>query len=351
MYKEYLSFDDVLLVPQFSTIKSRKDVDTSTKLMGLNLKLPIISSNMDTVTESTMANAMAAQGAVGALHRFCTIEQNVDMFLKCTQDVMVSVGLGTTELERFEALMHAGAREFILDVAHGSSMEVVKQVKQMRDIEVAFDLMVGNFATGRSIQDFLYHLGNYGVDAWKVGIGGGSGCTTRIVTGCGLPTFGSIVDCVQATTLPVIADGGCRTSGDVAKALAAGASAVMLGGMLAATDESPGILVDRHKIPVKYDNFNTDPSTPKFKKYRGSASAESYEIQGKTASHRAPEGDSFLVPYKGSVAKVLSEIDGGLRSAMSYVGASNLTEFREYAEFIKVTPSGAKESGSHGKSR
>lgn len=348
-----LSFDDVLIVPQFSTIKSRKDVDLSQYFCGVELNLPIISSNMDTVTSVKMADAMRDAGAIGALHRFMSIEDNVKTFLETSsRQTIVSVGLGKQEIERAEALIYgAGANTILIDVAHGASMEVVNQVKQLREfLGDNFHLIVGNFATAQSIRDFNHHLGKAGdrVQAYKVGIGGGSACLTRVVTGCGVPTLASVIDCASVG-VPIIADGGMRTSGDIAKALAAGASTVMLGGMLAGTDESPGILVDRHKTPVKYENFNTDPSVPKFKKYRGSASTESYEVQGKVAQHRSYEGDSFLVPYKGPVSNVLQQIEGGLRSALSYVGASNLEEFKEYAELIQVTSAGVKENGSHGR--
>lgn len=336
MIKPFLSFDDVLLIPQFSGVKSRKDVDLSQKIMGTKLSIPIISSNMDTITGSHMASAMYTYGGIGALHRFMSIEDNVKEYISGPSRTIVSIGLGKSELERAEALFKVGAVNFLIDVAHGASMEVVKQTLALRDI-IGYinNITVGNFATSRSIKDFVYHLGSNAVDNWKVGIGGGSACLTRVVTGCGLPTFASVVDCAS-TGLPIIADGGCKNSGDIAKALAAGASAVMLGGMLAGTDETPGDMI--------YDN-----TVPQGKKYRGSASTESYESQGKIASHRSYEGDSFIVPYKGPVKNVIEQISGGLRSALSYVGASNLTEFRERAEFAEITGAGISENGAHGK--
>jgi IMP dehydrogenase len=243
-------------------------------------------------------------------------------------------------------------------------MGVVDQVKQLNEILKPYNkLIVGNFATAKSINDFMYHLGFEDVDAFKVGIGGGSACLTRVVTGCGIPTFGSVQDCVKAG-YPIIADGGIRNSGDFAKALGAGAAAVMVGGMLAGCEESPGELFYQRPAgrSVEYISAKEmtqasleptnylEPGWPKpFKKYRGSASKESYGVQGKISEWRTPEGDSFLVPYKGPVAGVLQELESGLRSAMSYVGAENLTQFRNKVEFIRVTPSGAIESGSHGK--
>lgn len=345
-----LSFDDVLIVPSFSHIRSRKDVSLFTYFCGMELDLPIISSNMDTVTHHTMAVAMAMNGGVGSLHRFETIEENVNTFKESVVygstviKPIVSIGLGEKELQRAEALINAGAETILIDIAHGACMSLVEQVRDLREIcSNNIKIIAGNFATGRSILDVKYYLGsNCKVDAWKVGIGGGSACLTRVVTGCGLPTLASVMDCAQ-TNETIIADGGMKTSGDICKALAAGASMVMLGGMLAGTDEAPG-------APV-YQLDKTDNKIITHKKYRGSASTESYEVQGKIASHRSYEGDSFLVPYKGSVKDVLQQIEGGLRSALSYVGATTLDEFRANSELVEITNNGTKENGSHGRSQ
>lgn len=354
-----LSFDDVLITPSFSFIESRKDVDTSQLFCGLNLKLPIISSNMDTVTEYRMAKAMGDYGAIGALHRFCSIEDNMKMFTNSSpHHPIVSIGIGNKELERAEALYSVGANIFLVDVAHGASDIVVKQVKQLRNLlHHSAKIIVGNFATAEGIKEFNYYYGGQ-VDAYKVGIGGGSACLTRVVTGCGLPTFASIMDCAQLG-VDIIADGGIRNSGDVAKALAAGAKAVMLGGMLAGTSESPG---EVYSSINELANYSYLPSQPEikhyssdipygkvFKKYRGSASQESYQVQGKVAQHRTAEGDSFLVDYVGNVENVLQNIEAGLRSSMTYVGANYLSEFREFAQFVEITNNGLKESKAHGK--
>lgn len=366
--KKCLSFDDVLIEPQFSEIESRIDVDTRVDFCGVTLKVPVISSNMDSVTGPAMAKAMRHHGGIGALHRFCTIEENVEMykeaiFFKSYLDNIVSIGIGEKELERAEALYHAGANIFLVDVAHGASRSVVDQVKELRKLlTLNTKIIVGNFATAKTIRDFKYHLGDHRVDAWKVGIGGGSACLTRVVTGCGLPTLESIIDCSTVGD-PIIGDGGIRTSGDFAKALAAGATTVMVGGMLAGCDESPGELVNQfgYTLNQKPDELHEmmreaagiqewlkGGYTP-FKKYRGSASKESYEVQGKLADHRTPEGEAFLVPYTGPVANVLQKLDAGLRSSMSYVGANNLTEFRELASLVEITSNGAAENKAHGK--
>lgn len=337
------SFADVLIVPQFSTVKSRADVDTSVKFGLDDLRLGIISSNMDTVTGPEMSKAMLKNGAQACLHRFQSIGNNVLQFVSSSYEgkaPWVSIGLGANELERATALLDAGAKTFLIDVAHGATMEVVFQTKALRNI-VGKDkyIIVGNFATKRSVQTFLSRLGDTTIDAIKVGIGGGSACTTRIVTGCGVPTLASIIDC-KSLNIPIIADGGMRDSGDIAKAIAAGASAVMLGRMLAGAEESPG---------QAYQPRGIDSGNTLLKEYRGSASEESYKVQGKEASHRTPEGESFVVPYTGPVADTLQQIEAGLRSSMSYVGAHTLSEFRQKAQFIQITNAGIVEGKAHGK--
>jgi len=330
MLKKSLSFDDVLIVPKFSNVKSRKDVNTRVGFLGLQV-LPVVSSNMASVTEVNMAKAMRSAGAIGALHRFMSIEDNVRMYESSPQETLVSIGLGDVELERAAALYRVGARRFIIDVAHGAHMEVVRQTKALRHI-IGKDgyIVVGNFATAQSVKDFKYFLGETKIDAIKVGIGGGGSCVTRMVTGCGLPTLASVLDCSELG-LPIIADGGVRNSGDIAKALAAGATVVMCGRILAGSNESSAEVDSQFKI------------------YSGSASMESYEAQGKGASHRTPEGESFLVPLTGSVFNTIQTLESGLRSAMSYVGVTNLHDFRECAELVEVTGHGKLESEAHGK--
>lgn len=341
--KEYLSFDDVLITPKFSWVKSRKDVSLSISNRLGFYNLPIISSNMDSVTGVDMAIGMAREGGIGCLHRFQSIEDNVKQFIDSwygpSDSIIkpwISIGVGNKELDRAIALRDAGAETIVLDIAHGASIEAVNQTKELSKLfGTHCNLIIGNFATARSIKDFEYYLGSKNIiTAVKVGIGGGSACLTRVVTGCGIPTFGSLLDCKEAG-YPMIADGGMRNSGDIAKAIGAGASLVMLGGMLAGADESPS------KLTYKDDKY--------YKNYRGSASIDSYKIQGKESSFRSPEGDSFLIPQSGPLSGVLEQINGGLRSALSYVGASTIKEFQENVEFIKVTPAGAKENGSHGR--
>lgn len=328
-----MTFDDVLISPCFSTVGSRSLVDLTSNLgSGLSLKLPVLSSNMDTVTGFQMANTLHKNGGAGILHRFFSIEQNVAEFKKCSF-AAVSVGVGDKEFERARALFDAGATVFVVDVAHAAQMVVVEQSRRLRE---AFGsnahLLVGTFANSRSINDWLHHGGE--ADSFHVGVGPGSACSTRIKTGVGIPQLSALVDCARSRR-PIVSNGGCRHPGDIAKALAAGASAVILGGMLAATDEAPGDIVEN--------------AQGKFKKYRGSASLESYAVQNKLADYRTAEGESMLLPYKGSAEKVLQDIEGGLRSSFTYVGAQNLAEFQRRAELVEISANAMVENGPHGK--
>jgi IMP dehydrogenase len=260
---------------------------------------------------------------------------------------MVSFGLGSNELERAMALVDAGATHLILDVANGAQINVVKQFNILADKYGSnVGLIVGNFATNKSINTFNDYVKQRPI-AYKVGIGGGSACTTRVKTGIGVPTLSSVMDCSQRGNRPVIADGGMKTAGDVAKALGAGAQMVMLGGMLAGTYQTPGeIVTDDHKFMA----MSSSHVSKKFKKYRGSASQESYEAQGKSDTHRTAEGESFLVPLKGSVVDVLQDIEGGLRSSMTYTNSLTLSDFRKNCTFIEVSSNTTKENGAHGRS-
>lgn len=338
MIEEVLSFDDVLIVPQYSTIASRKEVNTS----SFGLKVPIISSNMDTITGHAMATEMTRLGAGACLHRFSTIQENIDEFKKSPESTMISVGIGYNEAERALALFEAGAQTFVIDVAHGAAQHVVEQYNRLRRlIKDNAQIIVGNFATQKNIDDFNHAVAaSKSPNAYKIGIGGGSLCTTRVVTGCGLPTFASIQDCARANA-PIIADGGIRNSGDIVKALAAGASAIMVGGLLSGTLETPGQIIKKQDHAFPFEKW--------YKKYRGSASSESYEVQGKVADHRAPEGEATLVDYKGKVETVIQNLMGGLRSGMSYVGASTIEELQKNVQFVRITDSGKTESHAHAK--
>lgn len=334
--KQVYCFEDVRIVPQYSTIRSRADVDTSVSLLDETFKLPIISSNMDSVTGPTMSKTMLSLGAGSCLHRFCSIEENVKQFKdSCYENrkPWVSVGIGNNELERAEALVQSGAETLVLDVAHGASLPVVEQTLKLKQLFKNVNLVVGNFATKQTINDFNFHIGSY-VDAYKVGIGSGAACITTKVTGCGIPLFSTVEDCVMSG-FNIIADGGCKNSGDIAKVFALGAKGVFLGRMLAGCEESNAEKVFSNEV--------------KYAIYRGSASAPSYVVQGKVAKHRTPEGEYFKIPVTGSVKDVLQNIEAGLRSSMSYVGAINMQEFKERADFVVNTSQGYVEGLAHGK--
>lgn len=345
--KQFLTFDDVLISPQFSWVKSRRDVSLLTKLGLLELKIPVISSNMTSVTGAKMTQVLSDLGAVGSLPRFMSIEDNVALFKESAPNTIGSIGLGEKEFERGVALVEAGCKTLLIDVAHGASKECLDQFNRLsQKLPYNCDIIVGNFATKEEINTFL-SMSLATPSAFKVGIGGGSACTTRIKTGCGIPTLGSVMDCTESGQV-IIADGGIKTSGDIAKALAAGADAVMLGGMLAGTDEAPGEILSTDGKPVS-QNLVKYLDHQYTKAYYGSASQRSYEEQGKTEAWRTAEGESFTVPYKGPVSKVIQDIEGGLRSAFSYVNARNLQEFQQKAKLIQITSAGMAESVAHGK--
>jgi IMP dehydrogenase len=468
-----LTFDDVLLVPKRSSIRSRLEVDTSTFLVpGIRMAVPIISSNMDTVTEATMAIALAKAGGIGIIHRFMPIEKQVGevqrvkrsesfvvenpitisldesladarqkmieadigglavvddagqlLGLLTTRDILlasdlsmrvrevmtprerlvvasedeplddarlklyehrieklplvdaedrivglitaqdiiklqrhphatkdekgrlrvgVAVGVRAEDYQRAAACVEAGADVLVVDVAHGHADHALEMVGRLKSRFPAVPLIAGNVATADGVLD----LADAGADAVKVGVGSGSICITRLVTGYGIPQLTAISDCAQAgrsRRVPIIADGGIRTSGDLAKALAAGASSVMLGSALAGTDESPGAAIVR--------------GGRRYKLVRGMASltanVDRVEIDRKEYvddeewREIVPEGVEAVVPYRGSVEDILLQFVGGLRSGMSYAGAKNIEMFWEKAEFIRITAAGKTESGVH----
>ena len=470
--KEGLTFDDVLLVPKRSPIISRTQTDLKTKLSrNITINIPLVSANMDTITESGMAIALAREGGIGIIHRFMTIGDQVDEVLrvKRSESVMIEqpytikddmkvhdakkmmleygvsgllvetidrtldgiitnrdiifeknmerkvaelmtknvitakygttmeqakeilhkhrieklpvvddkkriVGLITSKdimkmdqypyaskdkkgrllvgaavgvkgdfLERTEALLDAGADTIIVDIAHGHSDNAINTVNMIKKAFPNCELIAGNVATGEGARDLI----TAGVDAVKVGVGSGSICITRVVTGSGVPQLTAVTESVKVSReydIPVISDGGIRTSGDTTKALAAGASSVMVGSMFGGTDESPG------KTLVK--------NGKKFKMYRGMASfyaslGRKYREEGlqvvdsNDLNDYVPEGVEAMVPYKGTVVEIIRQLVGGLRSGLSYCGAKTISEMQNNAEFIKITPAGYIESQPH----
>ena len=334
-----LGYDDVFIFPQYSEVESRQDVNLETNIGRLKLRIPIISANMKTVTGNKMCSVMHIEGGLGIMHRFCSIQENIAHVKRVEEGTIygVSVGLGDKEFERAEALYDFGAEIFCIDVAHGAQLSVVNQLKRIREkFKSNVYIIVGNFATGVSAGVFLSHLQTWEYpDCIKVGISNGSACTTRMQTGVGVPQFSSLLSC-KHLGIPFIADGGIKHAGDIAKAIGAGASAVMIGRLLAGTDESPGKVI-------------AGASGTRYKAYSGSASKESYKQNGKTAAWRASEGVSYKVPYAGPVGNVVQELTGGLRSTFTYVGADNVDKFRKNIMFGKQTLHGWKEGTPHGK--
>jgi IMP dehydrogenase len=331
-----LTFDDVLLVPKYSEVASRKDVSLNTRFTkNFNLDIPIVSANMDTVTEFDMMLAMQKVGGAGILHRFLNPFQVGRI---CTwlqpygKDYPRAVAIGINQVDNIERLIQAArgdANILCVDVAHGHHRRVIELIKELKDDYWAhgIDIIAGNVATAQG----ALALVEAGADAIKVGVGPGSLCTTRIVTGHGVPQLTAIMDvynAIKGSGVPIIADGGIRTSGDIVKALAAGADTVMIGSLFAGTDEAPGEVVDG------------------FKTYRGMASREA-QMDWK-GSVSVVEGEIQKIPYKGPVNQIIEELVDGLRSGMSYCGAEEIKEIREKAEMIYITQSGLKESYAHG---
>ncbi|OGV27172.1 MAG: guanosine monophosphate reductase [Legionellales bacterium RIFCSPHIGHO2_12_FULL_37_14] len=328
-----ITYDDVLLIPAYNHYESRRvvDVGNTDKLNKLTLELPIMSASMDTITESNMANFMHTKGAIGVMHRFRSIDDNVADFKRCSGKVFVSVGCTTAELERTEALKDAGAVYFCVDVAHAHAKYVGKTLKKIRAILGSNScIMAGNVATYAGAD----YLASCGADIIKVGIGGGSVCSTRVKTGFGVPMLTCIQDCAR-TDRSIVADGGIRAAGDVVKALAFGADFVMLGGMLAGTEPTPG------EVCVKENGS-------KVKLYRGMASREAQEaFHGHMQEWKTAEGVALEVPYKENANDIIADILGGLRSGLTYAGANTIKELQRKLNYVLVTPAGRLESLPH----
>ncbi len=338
-----LTFDDVLLVPQRSGIRSRQDVSLRTRLTSnIEIDLPILAANMDTVCEQEMALAMARLGGAGVIHRFLPISAQAEMVENVkleSSDFVVGAAVGTDHdaVDRSRALVAAGCDVLVLDIAHGHAEHALDACKAIKDAFPDTDVIAGNVATREGAEDLV----SAGADAIKVGVGPGGVCTTRVVAGVGVPQLTAIADCFGIDA-PIIADGGIKTSGDIAKAIAAGADCVMIGSMFAGTKESPGEVESSQHGLVK--------------RVRGMASFEAIEARaerhGEDLDHeyfeqRAPEGVEGTVPYKGEVAKVVAGLVAGLKSGMSYSDAHSISEMWANAQFIRVTPVGLRENLPH----
>ena len=350
-----LTYDDIQLVPQYSNIPTRTQIKLHTLVSRrYGLLNPIVASQMDTVCGLEMAYKMFKLGGVGCIHRFNTIEEQSKIVKELNHliysdengnqfedwgimldnwhaeipyiPIMAAIGVSESDKQRAKSLVDSGCNIILIDVAHGHHENVCNMIKWCREnLDEKVDIIAGNIATKESALE----LEEWGVDGLRVGIGGGSLCTTRVKTGFGVPNVSCLQDIVSVAKTPVMADGGIRSSGDISKALAIGASSVMLGSLIAGTDEAPGQIVE----------------TPKglYKRYRGSASLETKVTHGQQT--RNVEGESTTIPYKGGVKFIVNGLLDGVKSALSYGGAINLQDFNP--PFVVVTNSGINEAKPH----
>ena len=343
--KEALTFDDVLLTPKYSEILP-SEVTTNTSLSkNLNLKIPIISSAMDTVTESKMAIAIAKAGGIGVIHRNLDIKSQISEINKVKSKKLLvgaAVGAGPLEYKRAEAILKANVDLIVVDTAHGHTKkvgEIIRKIKRLKSNKTT--LCAGNIATTEAAK-FLIKLG---AEVIKVGIGPGSICTTRLVAGIGVPQLSAILAVrkgVGRKKVSIIADGGIKFSGDISKALAAGADAVMIGSLFAGTNESPGKIIKKNGKLFK--SFRGMGSIGAMNK----GSADRYfQTKQKDTSKYVPEGVEGLVKYKGSVEKIVYRLIGGLKSSMGYLGKKKIINLRNKPKFVKITKAGFYESMVH----
>jgi IMP dehydrogenase len=350
-----LTYDDIQLVPQYSTVPSRTQIDLKTLVSRrYGILNPIVASPMDTVCGLEMAYKIFLLGGVGCIHRFNSIEEQSkiikELYHRIYSDewgnqfeswgvmidnwhseiphvpIMASIGVSESDKDRAKSLVDNGCNIIVIDVAHGHHKNVETMLGWLKsNLDDKVDIIAGNIATKEAAQE----LESWGADGLRVGIGGGSLCTTRVKTGFGVPNVSCLEDIVSVAKTPVMADGGIRSSGDISKALAIGASSVMLGSLIAGTDEAPGQIVETQK--------------GLYKRYRGSASLETKVTHGQKA--RNVEGESTTIPYKGGVKFIVNGLIDGVKSALSYGGAQTLEDFNP--PYVQVTNSGINEAKPH----
>ena len=342
--KEALTFDDVLLLPRFSKVLPI-ETDISINLSkNIRLSAPFLSSAMDTVTEAKMAIEMAKAGGIGIIHRNLNEKRQSQEVLKVKKNKLIvgaAIGTSSKDLVRAKILLDSGVDLIVIDTAHGHSQKVLDVLSRLTKNKYKIPICVGNIATAEAAK----RLYNSGADIIKVGIGPGSICTTRMVAGIGVPQITAIMEVfkiLKGKGIKIISDGGIKFSGDIAKAIAAGADAIMMGSIFAGTDESPG---KKFKIKNKL-----------YKQYRGMGSIGAmsagssnryFQDNYKDKSKFVPEGVDGRVKYKGKVSKIIYQLKGGLRSSMGYIGAKNLKEIKKNAKFVKITKAGFYESMVH----
>ncbi len=339
-----LSYDDVLLVPQYSEINSRNDVSLKTQISKrITLGIPLVSANMSDVTGVKMAIELGKLGGLGVIPRFLPPEMQADEVSEVKKSgVTVGAAVGTRNgiVERAEALVKAGCDVLFIDIAHGhmqKNIEATAKLKQMFGDKV--DIVSGNSATFEAAEDLF----KAGADCVKVGIGPGSICTTRIETGSGVPQITAILESARAARKYkrfLIADGGTKTSGDVVKGLAAGASAIMAGSIFAGTNEAPGKMVKINGIKYKVYNASTSLAEKRKHSLFNRTEVEAHYV-------KQIEGVESVVPYKGTLLNLVEKYSANIRSGFSYSGAHDISELWKNAKFVRITTMGVKESGSH----
>lgn len=359
-----LTFDDVLLVPGYADF-SRSDIILSTNLTKkITLKIPLVSSPMDTVTESKLAIALAQRGGIGIIHRNLSIvDQAAEVKKVKNSNCLVGAAIGPNAgfEERVKALVEARVDVIVVDSAHGYTKGVIDTISYIKKTYPEAQVIGGSVATYEGAKALI----EAGADGLRVGMGPGAICTTRIISGMGVPQITAISETVRfakSHTIPVIADGGIKYSGDIVKALATGAQAVMMGSYFASCLESPGNVVElrREQVPHRFQSiFKQDIETYKFKEYRGMGSVAAMqkgaqiksgdEFHGKDYKDRVlvAEGVEGLVPIKGSVKDVVNQTIGGMKSGFFYVGAKNIEELQQKAKFIQITQASLTESHPH----
>jgi len=358
-----LTFDDILLVPGYSNF-SRKDINLSTKLSKrIKISIPLISAPMDTVTESKLAIELAKLGGIGIIHRNLSVEkQALEVKKVKNKKLLVGAAIGASSgfEARIKALLKAGIDVVVVDSAHGYSKGVIETVKYIKKNHKNIDVIAGNIASSDGAKALIAA----GVDGLRVGMGPGAICTTRIISGMGIPQITAITEVFRIAKrfrVPIIADGGIKYSGDMVKALAVGASTVMMGGFFAASIESPGKLITlrKNELPSRFQRMSDMKKNYQFKEYRGMGSEGAMkkgakiksedEFHGKNYKDRVlvAEGVEGLVQVKGRASDLVDQAIGGIKSGMYYVGAKNILELWKKAKFIQITQASLTESYPH----
>jgi len=332
-----LTYDDIQLVPSYSEVYSRKSISLETQVSkNYKIDIPLVASPMDTVCGYDMAMSFMKVGGVGCVHRFMSVEEQTHLVKKIfssrtkgrhsgNSPIMAAVGANGDYLQRATELIGAGVDIILIDVAHGHHRNVRDAIQNIKAISHEVDVIAGNIATREAALD----LESWGADGLRVGIGGGSLCTTRVKTGFGVPNVTCLQEIAAVAKVPVMADGGIRSSGDISKALALGASCVMIGSLIAGTEESPGSIIETGQ--------------GLYKRYRGAASLETKMTHGQEA--RNVEGESTMIPYKGGVKYIIEGLLDGVRSSFSYAGANSINEFNP--DIVRITAAGQQEAKPH----